>query len=144
MSNDAGHDREAYRFLERAYYSSPDPAGSLRQLADAAESLGENEEAISLQRRLTVLPGQATAENLEKLADLQNAQPRPRRRRAHLGGRSSARFPRDPVSLERAAEFFENAGKIGRARELLRQVVTLDANEPRRLFHLARLDLDAG
>ncbi len=46
LAQDAGRERDAYDLLQRAYFSSPDPAGSLRALAERAEALGENEEAI--------------------------------------------------------------------------------------------------
>jgi predicted Zn-dependent protease len=139
----AGHQREAYRLLQQADFSSPDPARSLQTLVTAAEALGETADAVSWQRRLLALPGQDTADNLERLANLQDggfaiddA--------AHTWDQAVARFPRQSDVLEKAVEFFQRSGRLGRARELLGQLAALDPADLKRAFQLGQLDLATG
>ena len=81
-------------------------------------------QAIAHQRRLTALPGQATAENVEKLADLQNERPRRRRGGADLGTDRGDSSRAIRTRLERGAEFFEGNDRQDRPRPrtLYRQV----------------------
>ena len=138
-----GDPRAAYALLDRAYYSAPDPAAALRTLVSEAESLDENDQALAHQQRLVGLPGQMTAENLEKLAALEEA---------NLDDEAAARtweqlvtrFSRDTNALGPAGEYFTRVRRIGRARELLASFVTLDPADFRRQYQLAQLDLQAG
>ncbi len=138
----AGHEHEAYRLLGQAYYSAPDPVRSLRTLVEAAESLGAIDEAVVHQRRLAALPGQATLETLEKLASLEDSSSQ-----ADTAVRTweniVARFPRDPLALGHAANFFEADGKTGRSRELLDQLVRLHAADNKQLLRLGELNAAA-
>ena len=129
--------------LGQAYYSAPDPARSLHALVDAAESLGVIDEAVGYQRRLAALPGQGTLENLEKLAALEDGSSH-NEAAAHTWENIVTRFPRDPVVLTHAEGFFETAGSTGRARELLNQIVRINAADNKQLFHLGELNSGAG
>ncbi len=142
LAKAAGHDREAYRLLRQADFSAPDPVHSLQELATAAEGLGETGEAVSWERRLLALPGQDTAENLEKLAALQD-EGLATDDAAQTWEQAVARFPRETDVLDRAADFFVKARRPGRARELLGQLVALDPTGLKRLFQLGELDLAA-
>ena len=61
---------------------------------------------------MTTLPGQSTAENLEKLADLQSANLDPDAA-AHTWEQIVGKFPRDPNILERGAAFYERNDQPG-------------------------------
>ena len=138
-----GRDEEAYRLLGRAYYSAPDPVAALKSLADEAEALGEDDQAVADRRRLAAMAGQDTADNLEKLAAAEEdalAQDEA----ARTWEQVAARFPRDTNSLALAAEFFERIARPDRARALLDRIVAIEPRDLPHLFHLAELARDAG
>jgi tetratricopeptide (TPR) repeat protein len=139
----AGHQQEAYQLLRRADFSAPDPVHSLQALVTAAEALGETAEAVSWQRRLLALPGQDTADNLERLANLQDGG-LAIDEAARTWEQAVARFPRQSDVLDKAADFFEKSQRLGRARELLGQLMALDPSDLKRLFRLGQLDLATG
>ena len=143
LRREDGQEREAYALLQQAFYSSPDPARSLRELAEAAEQLGEDAGAVAHQRRLVALPNQATAGNLEKLAALEDADLEDSAA-AQTWNNLVAKFPRDTSVLGHAADYFQKADQTDRARELLRQLVAVDATDNRRLLLLGTLDVQAG
>ena len=138
-----GRDEEAYRLLRRAYYSAPDPIAALKSLADEAEALGEDDQAVADRRRLAALPGQDTAENLAKLAALQEDN-LDEDAAARTWEQIAARFPRDTNSLAQAADFFERINQPERARALLIRVEAMEPGDLAHLFHLAELARDAG
>ena len=138
-----GRDEEAYRLLGRAYYSAPDPVAALKSLADEAEALGEDEQAVADRRRLAGMAGQDTAENLEKLAaseeeDLDDDEA------ARTWEQIATRFPRDTDALAHAADFFERSGQPERSRALLDRIVAIEPGDLPHRFHLAELARDAG
>jgi tetratricopeptide (TPR) repeat protein len=139
----AGDERGAYELLRQAYYSVPDRAQALRALVDLAESLGESPGALADQRRLLALPGQATPENYERLAHLQE-DGLAADDAAATWGLALAKFPRETDVMQRAADFYERNGMAGRARELLGQLTALDPADFPRLLHLGQLDAEAG
>ncbi len=139
----AGDPRGAYRLLDQAYYSAPDPAAALRTLVAEAEALGENEEAVAHQRRLVGLAGQANAQNLEKLAALEEANT-DEAAALRIWEQIAARFSRDTGALGAAADYFARVRRIDRARDLLSRIAALDPGDFRRLYQLAQLDLQAG
>ena len=138
-----GDGQEAYRLLTRAYYSAPDPPTALRALVAEAEGLGETAEAIAHQRRLVALSGQGTAENLSKLAALEESD-----QDDEAAGRTweqvVAKFSRDTAALGGAADYYVRAAQPDRARSLLGQIVALDPADFRRSYQLGRLDAAAG
>ena len=140
---DQGRDEEAYRLLRRAYYSAPDPIAALKSLADEAETLGEDDQAVADRRRLVNMPGQDTAENLSKLAALQEDN-LDEDAAARTWEQIAARFPRDTNSLASAADFFERINQPERARALLVRVDSIEPGDLPHLFHLAELARDAG
>lgn len=139
----AGDPHSAYRLLEQAYYSAPDPAAALRTLVTEAETLAENEEAVAHQRRLVGLPGQATAENLEHLAALEEANTDD-----EAAGKTweqiAARFSRDTSALGAAADYFAKLNRVDRSRDLLTRIVALAPDDYRRGYQLAQLDVQTG
>ena len=143
LRQDDGAPHEAYLLLQRAYYSSPDPARTLHALVQTSEELGEMTDAIAQQQRLLALPGQSTAENLGKLAAIQASN-------LDLSGASRtwegivARFPREPAVLDRAADFFEENDQIARAEDLARQAIRLDPADLGRQLKLAKLAASTG
>ena len=138
-----GRDEEAYRLLRRAYYSAPDPVAALRSLADEAEAVGEDDQAVADRRRLVGIAGQDTPENLAKLAaSEEDALDEDEAARTWEG--IAARFPRDTNALAQAAEFFERIAQPDRARALLGRLVAIEPGDLPRLFHLAELARDAG
>ena len=137
-----GHDREGYRLQKEAAFSAPDPIPSLRGLVAAAADLGETAEAVSWQRRLLALAGQNTADNLEKLADLQD-EGLATDDASRTWEQALARFPRQTEVLEKAVDFYEKARQPGRARDLLLRLVELEPAGLQRLFQLGQLDLAA-
>ena len=143
LRREDGQEREAYALSQQAYFSSPDPARSLRELADEAEQLGEDGEAVAHQRRLIALPNQATAANLERLAVLEDADGQ-ESASARTWENIVARFPRDTTALGHAADFFRKSDRIDRARDLLRQLVAVDGTDTRRWLLMADLDVQAG
>ena len=134
---------EAYHLFQRAYYSSPDPAQSLRTLVQAGEELGETRRAITDQQRLLALPGQSMAENLERLAELQENDLEAVAA-TNTWNAIVARFPRETSALGHAADYFGRTGQIDRARDLQRQIVALDPSDLGRILQLALLDIRAG
>ncbi len=100
-----GRDREAYELLTRAYYGAPDPAAALQNLVRTAEDLGDTRGALRHQRRLLHVAGQLTAENLERLAALEESD-LDFDGAARTWGQIVNRFPRDPAALARAADYF--------------------------------------
>ena len=143
LRRDDGQGREAYALSQQAYYSSPDPARSLRELADQAEQLGEDSDAVGHQRRLVALSGQSTAANLERLAALEEADLEDVAA-AHTWEDVVAKFPRDPAVLGHAAEYFQKVDQPDRARALLRQLVAVDGTASPQVLRLATLDAQAG
>ncbi|MBE7209912.1 MAG: hypothetical protein INR65_02745 [Gluconacetobacter diazotrophicus] len=137
-----GDPRSAYALLDRAYYSAPDPAAALRTLVAEAESLGENEAALTHQQRLVALPGQSTAENLQKLATLEETNLN-EDAAARTWEQVATRFSRDTAALGSAADYFARSRRVGRARELLAAAVALDPADYRRQWQLAQLDRQA-
>ena len=143
LRRDEGQENEAFALQRQAYYSSPDPARSLRELVEQAEQLGDDTQAVAEQRRLVALPGEATAANLEKLAALQ-VENLDESVAARTWESAVAKFPRDTAVLGHAAEFFQLADQPDRARELLRQLVAVDGTDHVRLLRLGTLDAQAG
>ena len=143
LRQEGGDAGEAYRLLQRAYYSSPDPARSLRELVQTGELLGETTNAIADQQRLLALPGQSTPENLVTLATLQADDLQPAAANATWDA-LIARFPRDPTALGQAADYFEKTDALARARDLQQAVVALDPSDLARTLHLAGLEVKAG
>ena len=139
----AGEGRAAYDLLARAYYSAPDPPAALRALVAEAEALGEAADAVGHQRRLVALSGQGGAENLSKLAALEEAD-QDDDGASQTWEQVAGRFPRDTAALGDAADYFVRAGRADRARALLGQVVALDPADFRRTYQLGRLDAQAG
>ena len=139
----AGDPQAAYRLLDQAYYSSPDPAAALRTLVTEAEALGDNEEAVAHQRRLVGFAGQANPENLEKLAALEEAN-LDDAAAVRIWEQVAARFSRDTSALGAAADYFEKVHRIDRAQALSSRIAALDPGDFRRLFQLAQLDLQLG
>jgi tetratricopeptide (TPR) repeat protein len=137
-----GRQREAYRLLQQADFSAPDRVRSLQTLVTAAEALGETVEATSGQRRLLALPGQDTADNLERLANLEEGG-FASDDAARTWDQALARFPRQSELLGKAADFCDRNRRWGRARDLLGQLVALEPGDLKRLFHLGQLDLAA-
>ena len=90
-----GEPGEAYHLRQRAYYSSPDPARSLRELVQTGEDLGEITSAIADQQRLLALPGQSTPEKPGK-AGLAPGKRSPKRRRHRDVGRPRRAVPAGP------------------------------------------------
>ena len=143
LRQDDGTPREAYLLLQRAYYSSPDPARTLHALVQTGEELGETTDALTQQRRLLALPGQSTVENLEKLAALQTSN-LDVSGAAHTWDGIVTRFPRDPAVLGRAADFFESNEQMVRAADLVRQAITLDPADLGRRLKLAKMEAATG
>ncbi len=143
LRRENGREREAFALLKQAYYSSPDPARSLHELADQADQLGDDAEAVAQQRRLVALPNQATAANLERLATLEDANGE-EPAAARVWENAVAKFPRDTAVLAHAAEFFQRADQPARARALLGQLVAVDGTDHPRLLALGNLDSQAG
>ena len=140
---DQGREEEAYRLLGQAYYSAPDPVAALKSLADEAEALGEDDQAVADRRRLAAMTGQDTADNLERLAaaeedDLAEDEA------ARTWEQITARFPRDTNALALAADFFERTARPDRARALLQRIVAIEPRDLPHLFRLAELARDAG
>ena len=140
---DQGREEEAYRLLGQAYYSAPDPVAALKSLADEAEALGEDDQAVADRRRLAAMTGQDTADNLERLAaaeedDLAEDEA------ARTWEQITVRFPRDTNSLALAADFFERTAQPDRARALLQRIIAIEPRDLPHLFHLAELARDAG
>lgn len=130
---------DAYPLLARALYSSPDPAESLRQLVDAAEALGNLEDALAHQRQLVASSRPEDSKPAEKLARLQGTN-LDDGAAAETWEAIVAKFPRDPAILGRAADFFQGAGQTPRARTVLRQLVALDPSDPKRAFQLGQIE----
>ncbi len=143
LDREAGEPEEAYRLLQRAHYSSPDPVRSLRALVQEADELGKTDEAVAHLQRLTALPGQFTADNLEKLAELQEENQDPAAA-ARTWSLAVARFPRDPAALGKATEYFERSDRLDLATGLQRQIVALDGADLPRTLRLAELESRAG
>ncbi len=143
LRRDDGQEHEALALLQQAYYSSPDPVRSLGELVEQAEQLGDDAEAVAQQRRLVALPGQGTPANLEKLAALEDAN-LDESAATHTWDITVAKFPRDTTVLGHAAEFFQKADLLDRARTLLRQLVAVDGTDGSRLLRLGNLDAEAG
>ena len=143
LRRENGDPAAGYALLQKALFSTPDPAGSLARLVQEAETLGATGDAVNYQRRLTVLPGRGTAENLARLADLQAADQDPAAARDTWND-LAARFPRDPAALCKAAAFFEQTGDLNRACELARTAVRLDEADLPGVLRLAALEERAG
>ena len=143
LRQESGESGEAYHLLQRAYYSSPDQARSLRELVQTGEELGEAANAIADQQRLLALPGQSTPENLEKLAALQTSDLQSAAATATWDA-LIARFPRDPAALGQAADYFEKVDQLARARDLQRAIVALDPSDFARALRLAAMEVKAG
>lgn len=143
LHRDEGDPDGAYRLLQQARYSSPDPVRSERMLVEEAENLGKIVEAENHQARLTAMPKQFTAENLEKLAALQEAGFDLDEAKT-TWNQAVARFSREPQLLEKAADFFDRVGQPTHARDLQKQAVTLEPTNFARVLRLAALDLRVG
>ncbi len=138
-----GREADAYALQQRAYFSAPQPANALQDLVATAEDRGDLASALRQQRRLLRLPGQGTAENLERLAGLEeSALDLPAAAETWL--QIVARFPRDIAALERAVEHFRKTGDAARERELLQRLANLDATDATRILRLAQLNTEAG
>ena len=124
-----GRDREAYELLTRAYYGAPDPAAALQNLVRTAEDLGDTRGALRHQRRLLHVAGQLTAENLERLAALEESD-LDFDGAARTWGQIVNRFPRDPAALARAADYFRKNELPAREREVLTKLVAVDSGRP--------------
>lgn len=141
-----GRRREAYALLERALPGAADPAAALRELVAAAEECDDLDAAIRLQRRLLALDPTAGKESAgwEKLAALEIANldlDAAARTWSHV----VARFPRDPESLGRAQDFFENVlDEPTLARDILRRIVAIDPHDLARQLRLGRAELAEG
>lgn len=136
-------DDDAWELLRRARFSTPQPAAALQSLVETAEERGDLGSALEQQRRLTLLPGEASAANLERLAALEESA-LDLDAAALTWEKLAARFPRDPALLGRAAEYFRRLHDSPRERRMLRAVARLDAAESSRLLRLAALDRQSG
>lgn len=136
-------DDDAWELLRRARFATGQPAAALQNLVETAEERGDLVAAVDQQRRLTLLPGEASVANLERLAALEEAALE-LESAVQTWEKLMARFPRDPALLGRAAEFFRRQRDIPRERRALRAVARLDAADTPRLLRLAALDRQAG
>ena len=89
------------------------------------------------------LPGQASAENLEKLAALEEANINDQAA-AKVWEQIVTRYARDTTALGAAADYFTRTNRIARSHDLLTRIVTLDPGDLRRTYQLAQLDVQAG
>ena len=138
-----GRDADAYELLTRAYYGAPDPAAALQNLVRTADDLGDAKGALQHQRRLLHVPGQLTAENLERLANLEESD-LDFDGAARTWGQIVNRFPRDPGVMARAAEYFRKNDWPTLEREVLERLVVLDPADLARQARLAQIYVEDG
>ena len=138
-----GREADAYELLTRAYYGAPDPASALQNLVRTADDVGDAKGALQHQRRLLHVPGQLTAENLERLAVLEESD-LDFDGAARTWGQIVNRFPRDAGVMGRAAEYFRKNELPVREREVLERLVALDPTDLARPSRLAQIYVQDG
>lgn len=138
-----GREVDAYELLTRAYYGAPDPAAALQNLVRTADDLGDAKGALQHQRRLLHVPGQLTADNLERLAVLEESD-LDFDGAARTWGQIVNRFPRDTGVMARAAEYFRKNDWPVREREVLERLIALDPADLARQARLGQIYLQEG
>ncbi len=136
----SGESRAAYNLLTTPL-DGDETAQELRQRVAAASEFGDLTAAIQAQQRLVQLDD--TVESRVELArlyeaafDIATAE--------QLWTALAARELRNVDVLVEAADFFGRIGRVDTRRDLLRQAVAIDANQPAAHFELGRLLMDQG
>lgn len=138
-----GRERDAYELLTRAYFGAPDPVAALQNLVRTADDLGDTKGALQHQRRLLHVAGQLTAENLERIAALEEGD-LDYDGAARTWSQMVNRFPRDAGVLARAADYFRKNEWSGPEREVLEKLVALDPGDLARQARLGAVYLQDG
>ncbi len=138
-----GENKEAFELFTDAVFSARNPADALPSLVREAEELRHLDTAIRLQEQLTRVATQEHPDGFLKLASLYE-------KTGDLEGtertwaRATAKFPREPEVLERAATFHRQWGDRARTGGLLRKLFALDPTSVRVAVELGGSELAAG
>ena len=138
-----GEKKAAFELFVDAVFSAPNPSDALPELIREAEELRRVDAAIRLQEQLTRVVAQEKPDGFLKLASLYE-------KTGDLEGtertwaRATAKFPREPEVLERAAAFHRQWGDRTRMTMLLRKLSVLDPTNVRVAVELGGAEVAEG
>jgi thioredoxin-like negative regulator of GroEL len=136
-----GRVEEARRTLRASMRNSDDSSESIERLIKLAEDAGDWEEAARLARRLASLTGTQDPSPSMRYADfLERDHKRDEAEAVWLA--LAVRHARTPQVLTAAGDFFERAGKFGRAEDSYRAAARLRGCAPQVYLRLGRYALE--
>lgn len=140
----AGDGTEAAELLRSAVDTSPAFVAAWMRLSDAYAGLGRFEEAEAAIRRAAELAGSGTGRRSLEIAARQADLRGEAERAQELWQRLVYGYPQDVEARIRLAMAHGDAGALEQARELLLDVVAVDAKHPRAWYLLSKYTIQAG